>query len=102
MELVVGRVGGGGKWAAGGGLQPPTGQLGGSMNPRSASHRRRQARGPKRHLTNTGMNVRPILPIYCPPWARCLSHEFTWLTKPAVEKQTSQLSLLVQQCMGSV
>ena len=32
----------------------------------------------------------------------CLSHDFTWLAKSTLEKQTSQLSLVMQQCMGSV
>ena len=31
-----------------------------------------------------------------------LSHDFTWLAKPALEKQTSYLSWLMQQCMGNV
>ena len=31
-----------------------------------------------------------------------LSRDFTWSAKPALEKQTSQLSRLIQQCMGSV
>ena len=25
--------------------------------------------GPKGHLTNTGVNIRPIPSIWCPPWA---------------------------------
>ena len=37
-----GGVGGGGGWEAGGGLNPPTGQFGVAMCPRSASHRPRQ------------------------------------------------------------
>ena len=36
-------MGGGGGWAAGGGLKLPTGLFGGSMCPRSASHKPRQA-----------------------------------------------------------
>ena len=32
----------------------------------------------------------------------CPSHDFTCLAKPVLEKQTSQLGLLIQQCMGSV
>ena len=32
----------------------------------------------------------------------CLSHDFTWSKKPAPEKQTSQLSPVMQQYMGSV
>ena len=36
-------MGDGGGWVAGGWLQLPTGLFGGSMNPRSASHRPRPA-----------------------------------------------------------
>ena len=32
----------------------------------------------------------------------CLSHDFTLSAKPALEKQTSQLSPSIQQCMASV
>ena len=32
----------------------------------------------------------------------CLSQYFTWLAKPTLEKQTSQLNLVMQQCMRSV
>ena len=32
----------------------------------------------------------------------CLSHDFTCSAKPALEKQTSQLVLSIQQCTGSV
>ena len=32
----------------------------------------------------------------------CLSNDFTWFVKPALEKQTSQLNLLMQRRMGSV
>ena len=39
-----GRVGGGGGWEAGGGLNPPTGPFGVAMCPRSAGHRPRQDR----------------------------------------------------------
>ena len=34
--------------------------------------------------------------------SHCLSHDFTWLAKSALEKQTRQLSLVLQQCMESV
>ena len=37
-----GRVGGGGRWEAGGGLYLPAGLFGVAMSPRSASHRPRQ------------------------------------------------------------
>ena len=54
---------GGGEWAAGGRLYLPIGLFEVSMNLRSASHTLRQARGPKKCLTNTGVNIRPIPPI---------------------------------------
>ena len=55
-------------------------------------------------LISTGVNIRPMPPIKCPPWA---SLSQLWLHMvgkpwPALEKHTSQLSLLIQQCMGSV
>ena len=34
-----------------------------------------------------------------PSMAHCLSHDFTW---SALDKQTSQLSLVMQQCTGGV
>ena len=45
----------GGGWAAGGRLNLPIGLFGVSMSPRSANYR---PRGPKRHLTNTGVNIK--------------------------------------------
>ena len=84
------RMGGGGRWVAGGwrfhlfGLfriamyetkkyVPATGQ---------DNHEK-----PKRHLTNTGTTFRPILPIYLLPWGHCPNHDFTWPSKLSVEKQ---------------
>ena len=59
--------------------------------------------GPKRRVTNTGVNIRPIyLPSGALHGPHCLSHDFTWSAKPALEKQTSQLGLSMQQCTGSV
>ena len=102
-KKVGGRIGRGG-WAAEGGLQLPTGLFEASMSPTSASHRPRQAyRGPKRSLTNTEVNIRCIPSIYSAlNGPHCLNHDFTWLVKSALEKQTSQLSLVMQQCMSSV
>ena len=60
---------------------------------------------PKRRVTNTGVNTRPIPPIW---WtgalhgSHCLSCDFTWLAKPVLEKETCQLGLSVQQYAGSV
>ena len=65
-----------------------------AMSPRSASHRPRQA---QRCLINTGVNIKPMPSIQCPPWIHCLSRDFTWLTKPTLEKHTSQLSLVMPQ-----
>ena len=56
---------------------------------------------PTRRVTIIGMNIRPMPPIWCPPWPIVQS----WLHmvgKPALEKQTSQLILSMQQCTGSV
>ena len=46
-------------------------------------------------------HIRPIPPFNSLHGPHCLNHDFTWLAKPAVGKQTSQLSLLMQQCTGS-
>ena len=73
-----------------------------AMSPRTTSHRCRQAWRPKRHLANTGVNVRPIPPIQCLHGPHCLDRDFTWSAKSAPDKQTSQLSPSIQQCMGSV
>ena len=59
-------------------------------------------RGPKRHLTNAGVISDPYLPSSALHGPNQLSHDFTWWAKPALEKQTNQLGLLMQQCMGSV
>ena len=53
-----------GGWAARGGLHLPIGLFRVAMSPRSASHiSLEKLRGPKRCLTNTGVNIRPIPPI---------------------------------------
>ena len=84
------RGGGGGRWAAGAFL--PIGLLGASMSTRSAGPDTPSR--PKRCLTNTGVNIRPTPTIH---WAHYLSRDFTWSANTALEKQTSQLSLLMQQ-----
>ena len=95
----------GGWEGVGGGLYLPIGLFGASMCPRSASHRPRQdwRAYNARCLTNTGVNIRPIATSHLVPsmGPHCLSCDFTWLAKPALEKQTSQLSPLMQQCMDS-
>ena len=81
------RVGGGEcGWAAGGRLKLPSGLLGGYMSTIICPVKPRE---PKRCLTNTGVNI--ILVVILHGWQ-----------KLALEKQTNQLSLLRQQCTGSV
>ena len=60
----AGSLGGGGRWEAGGGLYLPIGLFEASMSPRSASHTVGPDKpgGPKRNLTNTGVNITPIPP----------------------------------------
>ena len=59
-----GGVSGGGRLAARGGLYLPVGLFGASMSSRVlVIISPDKPRGPKRHLTNTGMNIRSILPI---------------------------------------
>ena len=87
-----------GRWEAGGGLYPPTGLFGVAMSPRSASHRPRQDWRALRDVSPTqGSIPDPYLPSSALHGSHCLSRDFTWLAKPALEKQTSQLSPLMQQ-----
>ena len=73
------------------------------MNPRSASHRSRQDWRALRDVSPTqGLISDPYLPSSVLHGSHCLSRDFTWSAKPAPEKQTSQLSPVMQQCMGSV
>ena len=83
-------------WAAGGRLYPLLGLFGVTMSPRSASPRSRYAlkglRGvilPQEQIQTHAVH---IVPLHRP---RCLSHDFTWSAKLALEKQTSQLSLVM-------
>ena len=95
--------GGGSGWEAGGGLYLPIELFGVSVSQRSASHRPRQAWRALRDVSLTqGWKLGPYLPSSVLHGSHCLSHDFTWLAKPALEKQTSKLSLLMQQCTGSV
>ena len=59
--MGVAVVGGGGGFAAGGMLYPLLGLFGVAMSPRSVSHRPRHK--PRRCLTTTGVNFRPMPPM---------------------------------------
>ena len=98
-----GGVGGGGGWEAGGGLYRPTGLFGVAMSPRSASHRPRHDWRALRDVSPTqGWISDPYLPSSALHGSHCLSRDFTRSAKPCLEKQTSQLSPLMQQWTGSV
>ena len=97
-----GGVGVGGGWEAGGGLHRPTGLFGVAMSPRSASHRPRHDWRALRDVSPTqGWISDPHLPTSALHGSHCLSRDFTRSAKPALEKQTSQLSPVMQQCMDS-
>ena len=70
------------------------------MSTRSASIGPDMARGPKRSHEYKGKyqthTSHPAL-----HGSNCLSHDFTWSIKPTLE-QTSQVSLIMKQCTGSV
>ena len=73
------------------------------MCPRSASHRPRQDWRALRDVSPMqGWISDPCLPSSALHGSHCLSCDFTWSAKPCLEKQTSQLSLLMQQWTGSV
>ena len=73
------------------------------MSPRSVSHRPRQDWRALRDVSPTqGWISDPYLPCSALHGSHCLSRGFTWLAKSALEKQTRQLSLVLQQCMDSV
>ena len=93
-------MGGGGGWEAGGGLYLSNGLFGVAMSPRSASHRPRQDWKTLRDISPAqGLISDPYLPSSALHGSHCLSHDFTQLAKPALEKQISQPSPLMQQCM---
>ena len=46
--------------------------------------------------------IRVFISCYTMVLPHCLSCDFTWSAKPTLEKQTSQLSLVMQQYTGSV
>ena len=108
--LRIARIRGWVGWVEGAGGKPDTGytfkldcleQL--CMSPRSASHRPRQDWRALRDASPTqGWISDPYLLSSALHGSHCLSHDFIWSAKPALEKQTSQLSPLLQQCTGSV
>ena len=72
------------------------------MSPRSASHRPRHDWRALRDVSPTqGWISDPHLPSSAPHGSHCLSRDFTRSAKPALEKQTSQLSPAMHQCMDS-
>ena len=73
-----------------------------AMSPRSANHRPRQDWRALRDVSPTqGWISDPYLPSSALHGSHCLSRDFTQSAKPALEKQTDQLSPLMQQCMDS-
>ena len=81
----------------------PTGPFGVAMSPRSASHRPRHDWSALRDVSPTqGWISDPYLPSSALHGSHCLSRDFTRSEKPCLEKQTSQLSPLMQQWTGSV
>ena len=72
------------------------------MSPRSASHRPRHDWRALRDVSPTqGWISDPHLPSSAPHGSHCLSRDFTQSAKPALEKQTSQVSPAMHQCMDS-
>ena len=59
-------------------------------------------RGPKRHLTNAGVISHPYLPSSAPHGPHRLSHNFTWLAKPAIEKADQSAKLSMPHYTGSI
>ena len=81
----------------------PTGLFGVAMSPRSPSHRPRHDWRALRDISPTqGWISDPYLPSSALHGSHCLSRDFTRSAKPCLEKQTSQLSPLMQQWTGSV
>ena len=96
-------MGGGGGWEARGGLKLPLGPFGLAMGPRSASHRPKHARTAQETSPHHwGEFQTHALPRSTSHGSHCLSHEFTGLAKLAIEKHTSQPSLIIALCMCSV
>ena len=73
------------------------------MSPRSASHRPKHAYDGLKDISLPLESISdPCLPCSALHSSYCLSHDFTWLEKFALEKQTSQLSLVMPLYIGSV
>ena len=97
-------MGGGGGWRGWVGsrrrVTPSNWTVGVAMSPRSASHRPRHDWRALRDVSPTqGWISDPHLPSSALHGSHCLSRDFTRSEKPALEKQTSQLSPVMQQCM---
>ena len=89
-------------WEAGGGLHHPIVLFGVAMSSRSAIHRPRHDWRALRDVSPTQESISdPYLPSSALHGSHCLSRDLTWLAKSALEKQTSQLSPVMQQCMDS-
>ena len=72
------------------------------MSPRSASHRPRHDWRALRDVSPTqGWISDPHLPSSALHESHCLSRDYTRSAKPCLEKQTSQFSPVVHQCMDS-
>ena len=89
-------VDGEGGWTAKGRLYHPLGLFRLAMSPRSASHRPKNALDGLRDVSlPLGSISDPCLPCSALHGFYCLSHGFTWSAKLALEKQTSQPSLVM-------
>ena len=87
----------GGGWVAGCGLNPPLGLFGPATSPRSAMQPLTLTRSESlRDISLTlGSISDACLPCSALHGSPCLSHEFTWSAKLALEKQTSQAILVM-------
>ena len=95
-------MGGGGGWEARDGLHCPIGLFGVAMSPGSASHRPRHDWRALRDVSPTQGGISdPHLPSSALHGSHYLSRDFTRSVKPALKKQTSQLSPVMQQCIDS-
>ena len=82
-------------WVVGSVLYLPIGFFGVAISLRVLVIGPDKSGGPKKCLSD------PYLPFSALCGPHCLSCDFMWLAKPTLEKQTSQLSLVMQQCTGS-
>ena len=84
-------IGGEGRCTVGGWLNTSLGLFGLAVSYKVKAIGPSMLRGPKRRLTTTGVNFRPM-PLH---GSCCLSYEFTWSAKLTLGKQTSQPSLVM-------